>query len=385
MASRLPLEGVIEVALLLARVAGLAELVPARVPERLEPVPDARVGVVMSHFGVSMMCASASWPGDPRCTPWQRRCSGPARSSRARRGRAGLTTGTSTGLIVEVTADPAAVPSGGYGLVTLLTDYGSSGGFVGALHVVIDAILAGHGRHDVRIVDLDHSIPPQDVLLGALRMERMQRYMRAGVHVGVVDPGVGTGRRALAIAAGTGVFVGPDNGLLLFAAEAAGGIEEVVSLERHRLDHPAATFDGRDLFAPAAAHLAAGMALAELGPSVDPATLVRLERPAPQRREGGELALVVVQIDGFGNVQFAAGPEVLGSAGGPGTVLELSAGGHRLAVTAGRTFGDVAPGQPVLLVDSDGCLALSVNRGRADRLLGGLHAYDVVQLAPDRD
>ena len=288
----------------------------------------------------------------------------------------------SAGLIVEVTHDPAAVPGSGYGLVTLVTDYGPSGGFVGALHAVIDAILAEHGRNDVRIVDLDHSIPPQDVLLGALRMERMQRYVRAGVHVGVVDPGVGTSRRALAIAAGASVLVGPDNGLLLFAAEAAGGTEQVVSLERHGLDHPAATFDGRDLFAPAAAHLAAGMALAELGPTLDPDTLVRIERPAPQQLEGGELGLLVVQIDGFGNVQFAAGAEVLGNLGGLGVLLELSAGEHRLAVPARRTFGDVAPGQPVLLVDSDGCLALSVNRGRADRLLGGLHARDVVRLAP---
>jgi S-adenosylmethionine hydrolase len=307
------------------------------------------------------------------------------RAGAERRGRVGLTARRSAGLIVGVTDEPAAVQSSGYGLVTLVTDYGPSGGFVGALHAVIDAILAEHGRHDVRIIDLDHSIPPQDVLLGALRMERMQRYLRAGVHVGVVDPGVGTSRRALAIATGTSVLVGPDNGLLLFAAEAAGGIEQVVSLERHGLDHPAATFNGRDLFAPAAAHLAAGMPLAELGPTLDPDTLVRLERPAPQPLEGGELALVVVQIDGFGNVQFAAGAEVLGQVGGLGALLELSAGGHRLAVRAGRTFGDVAPGQPVLLVDSDGCLALSVNRGRADHLLGGLHARDVVHVLPYPD
>jgi S-adenosylmethionine hydrolase len=269
-----------------------------------------------------------------------------------------------------------------YDLITLVTDYGLAGGFVGSLHAVIDEIAAERSGSHVRILDLDHSIPPQDVLLGALRMERLLPYTRRGVHVGIVDPGVGTARRPVALRAGGRVFVGPDNGLLMFAADSAGGAAEAVVLERYLLPHPSATFHGRDIFAPAAAHVACGMRLSELGRAIDPASLARLERPVPRAIDEGGAEVRVVQVDGFGNVQFGAGPDALARLGGAGGIAELAANGGSVPVTIGMTFGDVAIGEPVLLVDSDECLALSVNHGRADALLGGLRPGDAVKLSP---
>ncbi len=278
---------------------------------------------------------------------------------------------------------PDASPAGGFDLVTLVTDYGPSGGFVGALHAVVDAVVAG--RRAVRILDLDHEIPRHDVLLGALRMERSLAYTRPGVHVGVVDPGVGGSRRGIALASGGRVFVGPDNGLLLLAAEAAGELGEAVALESVGLRGRTKTFDGRDLFAPAAAELALGRALSDLGPRLDPAELVRLERPRARRRPDGTLELLVVQVDGFGNVQLAAGATELEDLG-PAAVLRRAgaAAGEPLAVQVAETFGDVAEDCPLLLLDSDLALALSVNRGRADELLGGLRVGDRVLAAPGR-
>ncbi len=254
-----------------------------------------------------------------------------------------------------------------YDLVTFVTDYGTQGGYVGALHAVVDSIAGPSSL--VRVIDLDHSIPPQDVLLGALRMERSMSYLRPGVHVGIVDPGVGTGRLGVAIEAGGRVFVGPDNGLLIFAADAAGGGERAVALERHLLAGRSNTFDGRDVFAPVAAHLACGVDLLELGPVVDVTSLVRIGRPAVRELGAGTFELLVVQVDGFGNVQFAAEGSLLGRLGDHAR-LQRSNGGSDVIALVASTFADVPVGSPVLLVDSDGCVALSVNRGRADELLG---------------
>lgn len=248
---------------------------------------------------------------------------------------------------------------------SLVTDYGWRGGFVGALHAVIDHLAPG-----TVVIDLDHEIPRHDVLLGALRIERSLAYLRPCVHVGVVDPGVGGARRAVAAAAGGHLFVGPDNGLLACALDRLGGEVRAVVLDDERWFWPARarTFDGRDLFAPVGAHLATGVPLERLGTEIDPATLVRLERPRATTLADGGLELPVIQVDGFGNVQFPEAAEPL-----PDGVYELehaSAAGRRSArAQAGQTFADVAVGEAVLLVDSDGCLALSVNQGRADELL----------------
>jgi len=256
-----------------------------------------------------------------------------------------------------------------FGLVTLLSDYGRSGGFVGALHAVLDSLTDGR----VRTIDLDHEIPAQDVLLGALRLERMLPYVRPGVHVGVVDPGVGSARLGVAVEAGGRVFVGPDNGLLAFALESAGGPTRAVVLENESWFwlRRSRTFDGRDVFAPVAAHIALGVSVDELGSEIDPSSLVRLDRPRGP---------VVVQVDSFGNVQLALDPVAMPV---PGTrVAVRSPSGTEVEAVLGSTFADVAIGDAVLLTDSDGAVALSVNQGHAADLLG-VRPGDQLELVTD--
>jgi S-adenosylmethionine hydrolase len=270
-----------------------------------------------------------------------------------------------------------------YRCLTLLTDYGSGGGFVGALHAVAFSIAP-----DLPVIDLDHSIPRHDVRLGSLRLARMMRYVPPGVHVGVVDPGVGTQRRAIALATAARIFVGPDNGLLTPAAfacagEAAGGAGEalhapsafVLDDERWFLSPRSSTFDGRDVFVPVAAHLAGGAALSDIGSPVAVESVVRLPDPVAELApDGGSATVEVLQVDGFGNVQLAGGPDLLAqlglATGAVVSVVKATTSSPPVEAPVGRAFGDVETGAPVVLVDSDGCLAVSVNGGRADALLG---------------
>ncbi len=253
--------------------------------------------------------------------------------------------------------------------MTLTTDYGYGAGFVGALHAVAYRIAPS-----LTVIDVDHSVPPQDVRLGALRLERFLRIAPDAVHVGVVDPGVGGSRRPIAVECGSHSFVGPDNGLLVWAAEAAGpGMRAaVLDNEGFWLADRSRTFDGRDVFVPVAARLAAGAGLTDAGTEVDPATLVRLERPVARVRADGVAEVEVLQVDGFGNVQTSGDRGTvaeLGLRAGTRVVIGVEVAGG-VSATYGATFADVGLGQAVLLIDSDGCLALSVNGGRADRLLG---------------
>jgi S-adenosylmethionine hydrolase len=251
--------------------------------------------------------------------------------------------------------------------ISLLTDYGYEAGFVGTLHAVAFRIAPG-----ATVIDLDHAIPPGNVLLGALRLERLARYLPRGIHVGVVDPGVGGTRRPVAIEAGGQVFVGPDNGLLVWGAEACGRLEAAVVLDNEEffLVDRAQTFDGRDVFVPVAANLALGRALSAVGSSIDPESLSRVERPFMLLRPDGSFAAEVIQVDGFGNVQLAADARTVTALGlRPGDRVVIENGTERADVTFGSTFSDVSPGASVLLVDSDGQLAVSVNRGRADALI----------------
>jgi S-adenosylmethionine hydrolase len=250
--------------------------------------------------------------------------------------------------------------------VGLVTDYGYEAGFVGVLHAVALAIAPG-----VPVLDLDHSVPPGDIRLGALRLERLVRYVPPAVLVGVVDPGVGGGRRPVALEAASHVFVGPDNGLLCWAAQAAAGAGEVRAVvlddERYWLPHRSRTFDGRDIFAPVAAHLAAGRDLAEVGSPIAHGSLVTIDRPLC-RVEGDIARLEILQVDGFGNVQLSGDQRVVDALGWePGDLLELVPGGA-VAAYAG-TFADVGAGQALVLLDSDGHLAWSINRGRGDSVL----------------
>ncbi|MGB9112151.1 MAG: SAM-dependent chlorinase/fluorinase [Acidimicrobiales bacterium] len=250
--------------------------------------------------------------------------------------------------------------------LTLLTDYGPETGFVGALHTVAFNIAP-----DAHVIDLDHSLPPGNVRLGALRLERFARLLPVGAHVGVVDPGVGGTRRPIAIAAGNHYLVGPDNGLLIWAAERLGGIDRVVLLDdpRYHLGKRSRTFDGRDIFVPVAAHLLSGTRLEEVGSPIAPDHLKRLERPVAITSRDGSLFVEVLQVDGFGNVQFGANADDVARLGlreGDRVMIALADGGPAVAAIYGATFGDVPRGETVMLLDSDGQLALSVNGGRAD-------------------
>ena len=255
--------------------------------------------------------------------------------------------------------------------IVFLTDYGRSDGFVGICHGVMARV-----AQDARVIDLTHAVPRQDVLRGAVELARAVPYMPAdAVYVAVVDPGVGSDRGAIAMAAGAALLVGPDNGLLSLAWEELGGVDSAVEIQNTDvvLSPVSRTFHGRDVFAPAAAHLAAGMPLEDLGPAVDPSTLVRLDVPGPMVAEGAVGARVTA-TDGYGNVQLNATERDLEDAAVEvGNVLVVN--GRRLP-RAG-TFAELPEREPGLIVDSDGYLAIVVNQGNAAQMLG-LAAGDVV-------
>jgi S-adenosylmethionine hydrolase len=249
--------------------------------------------------------------------------------------------------------------------VTLLTDYGLEDGFVAACHGVIAGICP-----PVRIIDITHLVPPGDVRRGAAIMAQTVPYLPAGVHVAVVDPGVGTRRRAIAVAAGDRVFVGPDNGVLSWAATGA-DVRAWELTERDLWVEPvSATFHGRDIFAPVAAHIAAGRDVATVGREIDPAGLVRLPPPARAVRDGvaeGE----VVTVDRFGNVQLSLTRADLDAIGARcGGTLTVTLGRHSLRMAYGETFGSVPPGELVAYTDAAGRVALAVNAGDAAQRLG---------------
>ena len=257
-------------------------------------------------------------------------------------------------------------------IVTLLTDYGLEDEFAGVCHGVIAGIAP-----DVRVIDVTHGIPRHDVRRGALVLRDSLPFLPVGVHVAVVDPQVGTERRAVALRCeDRRILVGPDNGLLSLAWEQAGGAELAVDITRspHRLEPVSATFHGRDLFAPVAARLAAGAELADAGTPVDPDDLLALDLPSP-RMEGDVLVAHVLHLDAFGNATLDAGHgDLAGSGLRLGSSVALEVGGHDRAVTFASTFADVEAGEVLLYEDAQRALALAVNRGDAAAALG---------LAPD--
>ena len=272
--------------------------------------------------------------------------------------------------------------------IVFLSDFGLDDAFVGTCHAVMKRIAPG-----LEVIDLTHGIAPQQVLQGALALHDAAPYLPGdAIALAVVDPGVGSARRAIAVrGADRRFYVGPDNGLLLLAAERVGPLFEARELtdSRFRLDPVSATFHGRDVFAPAAAHLAAGVPMSELGPAVDPSLLARLELPTAVVAPG-LLRAFVVAVDRFGNVQLAAGAEDLVVADFVrGTRVVVDTSGATLAppdamgparATVGRTFADVDPGALLVHEDSSGRLAIAVVDGSAaDRL--GLAAGDAVVLA----
>jgi S-adenosyl-L-methionine hydrolase (adenosine-forming) len=250
--------------------------------------------------------------------------------------------------------------------VTFLTDFGLQDDFVGTCHGVIKRIAP-----EVQVIDITHGIPPRAIVQGALVLANTVPYMPVGAHLAVVDPGVGGPRRALALRDAEGrAYVGPDNGLLLPAAERAGIVEahEIVNPD-YALSPVSRTFHGRDIFAPAAAHVAKGLALAELGPPIDPSALVRLELPHPEVRTN-RIGASILYVDAFGNMQLNLTREHLDQADvQPGARLELEIAGQRYYAIAARTFSDARSGDLILYEDSYGNVAVAMNRGNAAETL----------------
>jgi len=267
-------------------------------------------------------------------------------------------------------------------VITFLTDFGLQDDFVGTCHGVIATIAP-----EARVIDITHGVRPGHVLQGALVLANTVGYMPVGVHLAVVDPGVGSGRRPLALRDRKGrLYVGPDNGLLLPAADRFGGVAEAHELANadYSLQPVSRTFHGRDLFSPAAAHLAAGVALEELGPPVDVEELVRIDLPEPQVGHNRIRAVALV-VDRFGNIALNLRPEHLERADLPaGTRIELICRGERFYAVSARTFADAPRGSLILYEDSYGSLALAVSRGSAAELLrveeGGEIVLDLAAL-----
>ena len=252
--------------------------------------------------------------------------------------------------------------------VTFLTDFGLEDDFVGTCHGVIKRIAP-----EAQIIDLTHGIRPGRILQGALVLANALPYVPAGVHLAVVDPGVGSGRRPLALRDAEGrLYVGPDNGLLLPAADRFGGVAEAHELANpaYALDSVSHTFHGRDLFAPAAAHIALGVPLGELGPPIALDALVRLELPEPEVGQS-RIRATALAVDRFGNVALNLRRAHLEQASiVPGMRVELEARGNRYYAVAARTFADATPGGLILYEDSYRNVAIAVSRGSAASLLG---------------
>ena len=264
--------------------------------------------------------------------------------------------------------------------VSFLSDYGLADEFVGVVKAVIRTI-APH----VVVIDITHEIPPHDTRAGGLALARSVQYLPSGVVLAVVDPGVGTARRAVAVEVGddpASVFVGPDNGLLAPAVGMAGGAGRAVSLTNadYHLPSPGPTFAGRDVFAPVAAHLCAGVDITSLGELIDANTLQPGLLPLT-RHEDATVLGEVLWIDRFGNAQLNLGSE---DVDGWGDRVRLRVGDtYRSAAVVGA-YGTLGPGQIGLVVDSYGLLAVCLDRrSAADEL--GLGPADPVVLEPIPD
>lgn len=259
--------------------------------------------------------------------------------------------------------------------ISFLSDYGLVDEFVGVVTSVIRSI-APH----VGVVDITHNVPAHDVRAGSLALVRSVQYLAPGLVLAVVDPGVGTDRRAVAVevADGESVFVGPDNGLMAPAVAMVGGSSRAVELTNaeFHLPAPGATFAGRDVFAPAVAHLCNGVDLAELGPAIDPITLRPGILPL-SREEDGRLIGEVLWIDHYGNVQLNVGPDEIVALGDRVT-LRWGLDSVRTARPA-ATYGALKTGEVGLVVDSYGLVSVALDRASAAQELR-LRPGDAVSL-----
>ena len=246
--------------------------------------------------------------------------------------------------------------------LTFLTDYGLEDGFVAACHGVAARIAP-----TVRVIDITHLVPPGDIRRGAAVLAQTVTAMPPAVHVAVVDPGVGTARRAIAVHAGDAILVAPDNGLLSWAIDALGGIASAWALTNETLwNHPVTpTFHGRDIFMPVAAHLTMGTTLDQAGTRIDAGELVMLSPPTNRMLEGqaeGE----VLSVDRFGNIQLSI-PSAAASELGIviGSRLAIRCNRREITVPYLLTFGAAAAGELIAFTDSAGMISLAVRDGSA--------------------
>jgi len=263
-------------------------------------------------------------------------------------------------------------------VVSFLSDYGLTDEFVGVCKAVIL-----RAAPSARIIDVTHGIPPFDVRAGALALARAVQYLPPGVVLAVVDPGVGSDRRAVAVEVETGFLVGPDNGLLAPAVAMLGGATRAVSLTNpeYQLEAPGATFAGRDVFAPAAGYLAAGTPLEALGELVDPMALVPGMVPLP-RDEGGRAAGEVLWVDRYGNAQLNIDPGDLAALGvEPGGALEIQCGKDRRTGRWVGSYAEAGPFELAVVVDSYGLVSITRDRRAAAEELG-LQPGSAVTLGP---
>jgi S-adenosylmethionine hydrolase len=278
------------------------------------------------------------------------------------------------GRVTERPASPRPV-------LGFLTDFGSDSAAAICRGVILSI------ARDAQIVDIDHAVRKFAIGDGAFLLWAALPWLPVGVHLGIVDPGVGTARRPVGLRVARGdVLIGPDNGLLMPVADRLGGIVEARLLENRELmlDQLSSTFHGRDVFAPVAAHLASGVPFERVGPAVAVSDLTALSMPEATR-EDGSLIAEIVYVDSFGNVRLGARPSDLPGGSDPGHVaVSLLQGGlvrPLPPMRAARTFGEVAVGAALLYEDSNGLLAIGVNQGSAATVLG-LATGDRLRITP---
>jgi S-adenosylmethionine hydrolase len=263
-------------------------------------------------------------------------------------------------------------------VVSFLSDYGHADEFVGVCKGVLLSLAPG-----LRIIDVTHDVPAHDVRAGALALVRAVQYLPEGVVLAVVDPGVGTDRRAIAVETEGGYFLGPDNGLLAPAVAMVGGAARAYALtnDEYQLAAPGPTFAGRDVLSPAAGHLARGVGLEALGEEIDPAGMVPGIVSLPNEEDGG-LAGEIWWVDRFGNCQLNIDPGELERLGGRiGGSVELRYGGRTRMARWVRTYADAKPSELVVLVDSYGLLSIALDRASAADECG-LRAGAAVTVVP---
>ena len=262
-------------------------------------------------------------------------------------------------------------------MICFLSDFGLDDDFVGTCKGVISGIAP-----DAKVIDLTHSVPQFAIEMGAETLDHAVRYMPSEtVFLAVVDPGVGMDRRELALRTTNGSFlVGPDNGLLIPAANSLGGVESAVRLTNpdYRVHPVSSTFHGRDIFAPAAAYLASGTDLSELGESLDPTSLAAPPIVAVEPHPSSVLNAHIISLDRFGNARLSIRQDEAGLH--YGDTLNLDAGDGEMLVRYVETFGAAQAGELILVSDSHWRLSLSINKGNAAQALG-LRINDSVRLA----